>query len=181
MAKLAADPSVAFVEVDGIKHAQALSNDPLASGQWFLGSEQVASIRATTAWDTTQGSDGIVVAVLDTGVLFDHPDIGWAADGGRLLPGYDFVGPDGDGLFLRANDGDGRDANPWDPGDWIDNDDVLEDEFSGCAPSSSSWHGTRTSGLIAALTNNAVGVAGVTWKTWILPVRVLGKCGGYDS
>src|SRR6185295_18594936 len=131
MAKLAADPAVAFVEVDGIKHAHALSNDPLASGQWFLGTEQVAAIRATTAWDTTQGSDGIVVAVLDTGVLFDHPDIGWAADGGRFLPGYDFVGPDGDGRFLRANDGDGRDANPWDPGDWIDNSDVLEDEFSG--------------------------------------------------
>jgi serine protease len=181
IARVAEDPGVEFVQGDGVKHPHALSNDPLAGGQWFLGVEEVSAIRATDAWETTQGSDGIVVAVLDTGVLFDHADLGWAAAGGRLLPGYDFVGPDGDGRFLRANDGDGRDANPWDPGDWIDGSDTVEDEFAGCSTDASSWHGTRVSGLIAALTNNGVGVAGVSWRGWVLPVRVLGKCGGNDS
>ena len=51
----------------------------------------------------------------------------------------------------------------------------------GCDVSDSSWHGTRVAGMIGALTNNTVGVAGLSWNSFILPVRVLGKCGGTDS
>ena len=69
---------------------------------------------------------------------------------------------------MTANDGDGRDADASDPGDW-------------CQGSSSSWHGTLVSGIVGALTNNATGIAGTMWHGRILPVRVLGKCGGVDS
>ena len=56
----------------------------------------------------------MIVAVLDTGVLYDHPDLGRGDRGGKLLPGFDFVSG-----IAQANDGDGRDADPSDPGDWV--------------------------------------------------------------
>ena len=164
--KLRGDPDVEYAVSDRRVYPHAtLSNDPLASGQWYLQATQPAAINAIGAWDTSKGSDSIVIGVIDTGVRFDHPDLT-----GRLLPGYDFVSPDSAGVFTTANDGDGRDTDPSDPGD-------------NCASTGepSSWHGTRTSGIIGAMTNNGVGVAGITWNSKILPVRVLGKCGGFNS
>src|SRR5262249_9610513 len=120
---------------------------------------------------------------LDTGVRFDHPDLQWAGDGGRLLPGYDMITN-----VTIANDSSARDADPADPGDWVSATDAQNPPFQGsdCIPTGethvdSSWHGTRTAGILGALSNNGLGVAGMTWKTWIEPVRVLGKCGGFDS
>ena len=88
---------------------------------------------AVSAWGITTGSAGIVIADVDTGIRFDHPDLLRAGLGGRLLPGYDFVGQDYDpttgaalGTFLRANDGDGWDPDPSDPGDWISSDRSAE-------------------------------------------------------
>jgi subtilisin family serine protease len=81
------------------------------------------------------------------------------AAAGRLLDGYDFITDP-----VAANDGTGRDADASDPGDW-------------CEGSDSSWHGTRVSGIVGAMTNNASGVAGITWQGRILPVRVLGNAG----
>jgi serine protease len=110
--------------------------------------------------------------------------------GGRLLPGYDFVGEDYSpttgmalGTYLAANDGDGWDPDPSDPGDWIDQADQSNVLFpaSDCPIADSSWHGTRVVGILGAITNNAVGIAGMTWNSWILPVRSIGKCAGYDS
>src|SRR5690606_11445874 len=128
-------------------------------------------------------SAGVVIAVLDTGVLFDHPDLGRAGAGGRLLPGYDFVTD-----VNIANDGNGRDSDPSDPGDWVAPGDpiLLEPLFSDCLPNNvsrinRSWHGTRVAGLIGARTNNAEGIAGVVWEYWLLPVRLLGKCGDRNS
>ncbi len=179
--RLASDRSIEAVEVDRPKYRHLQSNDPFAGGQWYLAGMQPAALRTHAAWDLTTGSSGIVVAVIDTGVLYEHPDLKRASSAGRLLPGYDFVSADPDGRHLRANDGDGYDADPSDPGDWVSESDRSQSVFRGCDTGASSWHGTRVSGLIAALTDNAVGVAGMTWKTWILPVRVLGKCSGYDS
>jgi len=180
---LRADPSIAFAEPDRRRYPHALPNDPLFTNQWYLQATQASSLAASTAWDTTSGSNGIVIAVLDTGVRFDHPDLGRAADGGRLLPGYDFVAADSNGSFTTANDGNGRDADPTDPGDWVTSSEASSSLFGGACDgaSDSSWHGTRVSGLIGARSNNALGVTGMTWTPWILPVRVLGKCGGYDS
>ncbi len=180
-AQLRADPEVEFVTLDHRRFAHAVPSDLLYPGQWYLQSAQIAAVRADAAWDLTKGSNGIVVAVLDTGVRFEHPDLGRASQGGKLLPGYDFVSSEGGGGFLVANDGNGWDADPSDPGDWINSSDTAKAQFKGCTVADSSWHGSRTSGMIGALTNNSKGIAGVNWNAWLLPVRVLGKCGGFDS
>jgi serine protease len=178
---LRADPNVAFAELDQRRYAHAVPNDPLFTGQWYMQTAQPAAVAATTAWDGETGSAGVVVAVLDTGARFDHPDLQRAAAGGRLLPGYDFVSGDRDGSFTTANDGDGRDPDASDPGDWVTDTEAKLPFYSDCTASSSSWHGTRVAGIIGARSNNSTGIAGLTWASWILPVRVLGKCGGYDS
>jgi serine protease len=174
--RLRSDPDVAYASPDFRRQAHALTNDPLLSGQWYLLSEQPSATRMEAAWDITTGRADLVVAVLDTGVRFDHPDLGIAAAAGKLLPGYDFVS-----RVIVANDGDGRDADPSDPGDWVDATDRTQPDLDECDITSSSWHGTRVAGLIGALTNNAEGVAGAAFNTRVLPVRVLGKCGGFDS
>ncbi len=177
LARLRADGEVEFAEVDRRVYPHALSSDPLAAGQWYLQSSQPAAVNANAAWDITTGSKGVVVAVIDTGVRFEHPDLGRASAGGKFLPGYDFVSPNSASAFTTANDGNGRDADPSDPGDWVVDADGCEDVPN----SNSSWHGTRVSRIIGARTNNATGVAGLMWDGYILPVRVLGKCGGFNS
>ena len=187
--QLAADPDVAYAVPNGRKRAYAAPNDPLYaastrtngpdSGQWYLRAPD-ATIRSAidieTAWARTNGSAGIVVAVLDTGVRFEHPDLGRAAAGGRLLPGYDFVNNS-----TVANDGDGRDGDPSDPGDWVTSSESSTATFTGCTSSDSSWHGTSTASLVAAAANNATGMAGGAPGVLVQPVRVLGKCYGSDS
>jgi serine protease len=202
--KLRADPAVVFADVDERRYPHALPNDPLfvptatASGQWYMltpstatPSSDAAATDAVSAWGITQGSSGTVIADIDSGVRFDHPDLLRAGFGGRLLPGYDFVGQDLNsansaplGTYLVANDGDGFDPDPSDPGDWIDSTDLMNTAVfpsKNCSVENSSWHGTRVMGVLGALTNNDVGIAGMTWNPYLLPVRALGKCGGLDS
>ena len=192
LAQLRADPKVALAEPDRRVRAHAyLPNDPLFTGQWYLKSAQISATRAESAWDITRGNTSVVVAVLDTGVRFDHPDLRPVAAGGKLLPGYDFVSGESGTSFATSNDGDGWDPDPSDPGDFISAQDLAEPSpfaGKGCGangsdtqPVNSSWHGTRVSGLIAADTDNAQGIAGGGFNVRILPVRVLGKCGGFDS
>jgi serine protease len=207
--RLRADPAVLFADVDQRRYPHAVPDDPLfpptpgASGQWYMQTPSAATIilggtasmdlsatDAVSAWSITTGSSGTVIADVDTGVRFDHPDLLRAGFGGRLLPGYDFVGQDYNrttgtalGTYLTANDGDGWDPDPSDPGDWISATDEQNSLFpvADCPVSDSSWHGTRVVGVLGALTNNDVGIAGMTWNPYLLPVRALGKCGGYDS
>jgi serine protease len=160
-------------------------------GQWYLrapSGEVQSSINAPAAWSVTPGHDDVVVAVIDTGVRFDHPDLKRVAQGGKLLPGYDMIS-DRD----ISNDGTGRDNNPADPGDWVSASDgglfpdlppigpVPPIGGSGCGESDSSWHGTQTASLIAAITNNGAGMAAAGPGLRVLPVRALGKCGGDDA
>jgi serine protease len=202
--QLRADPSVAFADVDERRYPHAIPNDPLfvptatAAGQWYMQApssltptSDAAATDAVSAWNITKGSSGTVIADVDSGIRFDHPDLLRAGFGGRLLPGYDFVGEDVDagngnpvGTFLVANDGDGWDPDPSDPGDWIDSTDLANTTVfpsKNCSAGNSSWHGTRVMGVLGAVTNNDVGIAGMTWNPYLLPVRALGKCGGLDS
>jgi len=176
--RLKADPDVEYAVPDERRYPHAVPNDPLyaTTGQWYLQADPAtpAAVNAQAAWDLTTGDPNLVIADLDTGVRFDHPDLPTA--GGRLLPGYDFVGNSG-----VANDGGGRDADASDPGDWINSSDTGSSQFKSCDVQISSWHGTRVAGILGALTNNSRGGAGISWQSKILPVRVLGKCGGYDS
>ena len=190
VAKLQADPDVEYAEVDARVFRAEVPNDPRypggqttitpAVGQWYLrppDSTLVSAINAQVAWDLNKGSPAIVVAVIDTGVRGDHPDLV-----GKLLPGYDFVSEDGPNNFASANDGDGRDADASDPGDWVTQAEV-DGVFAGagCDVSDSIWHGTQTASLVAASTNDGVGMAGAGRNVRVLPVRALGKCGGFQS
>lgn len=163
MRKLAADPNVEYVEVDRLNTIRLTPNDTRYGEQW--GYSGTYGIKANQAWDVTNGA-GSVVAVLDTGITA-HSDLA-----ANLLPGYDFIND-----TTVSNDGNGRDNDPSDPGDW-----VSANQCGGThAAQGSSWHGTHVAGTIAAVTNNAKGVAGVAYGAKIVPVRVLGTCGGYDS
>ncbi|MBL8267575.1 S8 family peptidase [Steroidobacter sp.] len=175
--RLNADTDVAFAVADKRRQIQQIPTDPLALNQWYFLSAEAAATKTDQAWDITTGSSATVVAVLDTGVRMEHPDF-VKADlvTSKLLPGYDFVSN-----AAVANDGDGRDSDPTDPGDWIVAADRSQTVFANCSNTSSSWHGTRVSSLIGAAANNGAGMAGAGWETRILPVRVLGKCGGFDS
>ncbi|MEY2686132.1 MAG: hypothetical protein RL375_330 [Pseudomonadota bacterium] len=188
-ARLSADADVEFAVPDLRRHALAAPSDPLylnvaatqtpASGQWYLRAPSatvVSSIDIEGAWAVSNGSASVVVAVLDTGVRPEHPDLA-----GKLLPGYDFI-DDHANSFLTTNDGNGRDGDPSDPGDWMTQSEVDGGRYGpDCIAENSSWHGTQTAGLIGAATNNGIGMAGVGRNVMVLPLRVLGKCGGWDS
>ena len=178
-ARLAQDADVEYAVPDVRRHALALPNDPLlpasstaslAAGQWYLQAPDatlVSAINAVGAWSLTTGSSSIVVADIDTGVLLNHPDLV-----NKVLPGYDFIAD-----TATAGDGAGRDADATDPGDYT----IADQCGTGEKATNSSWHGTQTSSIIGAQTNNGVGMASVGYDVKILPVRALGKCGGYDS
>lgn len=189
-ARLAADPDVEYVEPDRRARRVAVPNDPFfttvagtqgpASGQWYLrtpAGEVVSSIDAVRAWDVTTGSPDVIVAVLDTGVRPNHPDLA-----GKLVGGYDLVSNEA-GQPAISNDGNGRDADPSDPGDWLTQSDIDGNPafWQGCEASPSSWHGTQVAGIVGATTDNAIGMAGAGWNIRVMPVRVLGRCFGYIS
>jgi serine protease len=179
ISKLSAESDVEYALPDQFRTPQAVTpNDQYFSNQWYLKATERSAIDAIDAWTVTTGSASIVVAVLDTGILPDHPDLNAniVFSSGSLY-GYDFITNP-----VIANDGDGRDADPSDPGDWVTLSDISTYSIlSGCSKSDSSWHGSKVAGVIGASSNNTIGIAGVAWNVRILPVRVLGKCGGYDS
>jgi len=162
----ASDPNVEYAEPDRLMHALLTPNDTRYNEQWHY-FESTAGIDAPGAWDKATGS-GVVVGIVDTGYR-PHADLS-----GQILQGYDFISD----TFV-SQDGDGRDSDASDPGDWMN-----AGECGGGEPAqfeSSSWHGTHVAGTIAAKTNNASGVAGIAFNAKIVPARVLGKCGGYTS
>ena len=145
-------------------------NDPLFGLQWHFRDNGTAAGQSQGGagfggfWTKakTTGSLDVVVAVVDTGIQMNHPDI---KNSPNLAPGYDMVSDP-----LMGNDGDGRDNDPNDPGDKCDpNDATISD----------SYHGTHVAGTVGvATTNNGAGVSGGAWNVTIVPVRALGRCGG---
>ncbi len=139
--------------------AAVAPDHPPFDGRWHL-----RSIRAPQAWSTATGA-GVTVAVVDSGSL-PHPDLT-----GHDLPGYDMVTDPAD-----ARDGSGRDTDPRDDGDWR-----TPGECDSTTSANSSWHGLHVTSIIAARTNHRLGTAGVAPQARILPVRVLGRCGGTET
>ena len=187
-AELAQQSDVEYAVVDERRKALNVTpSDPLfasgqsspypTDGQWYAhtaDSALVSAINAPGAWALTTGSSAITVAVVDTGVRYDHADLA-----AKLLPGYNFISEP-----AIAGNSVGRSSDASDLGDYLTSSEISANStlFSGCsAQAASSWHGTVVAGIIGADTNNGTGIAGVGWKVKILPVRVLGKCGGYDS
>lgn len=137
-------------------------NDPDFAKQWYLKSD-VANpygMKTSNAWLTESGNPDVYVAVLDTGIT-DHPDLN-----ANVVTGYDMVSDSS-----KSNDGDGRDADPTDAGDW---------DNSVSPHQKSSWHGTHVAGIIAAIDNN-IGVLGVAPNVKLIPVRVLATGGGTEA
>jgi len=197
MRQVATDPNVVSVVPDRMRQAvrdvkapAALkaqtftpSDTYYANYQWDLkapdGTNTVNGVpnrggtNVNSAWDLADGT-GIVIAVLDTGITA-HPDV----DTSLADAGYDFITDS----FVSGRDTNGRVPGGWDTGDWT----TEEPWLSECTdasnpPSDSSWHGTHVASTAGAeLTNNALGMAGIAYGAKILPVRVLGHCGGYDS
>ena len=162
---LRADPAVEFAEIDEMMRPAAAPNDQyFAQYQWHLQATP-GGINAPAAWETSQG-EGVIVAVIDTGILPAHPDF----EAGALLEGYDFITD----TFVSRRPTAERVPGALDYGDW-------NDDASQCTVGGSSWHGTHVSGTVAEATNNSIGMAGVAPKATILPIRALGRCGGYTS
>lgn len=172
--RLMQDPRVEVAEPDRWMRPALVPNDPHYYYQWPLHEalSEVAAANSPPAWDLSTGRPAVVIAVVDTG-LVPHPEL----ERQRVLAGYDFISDP-----FVANDGDARDPDPTDAGDWVDEEDAaLLDELCTHARARSSWHGTHVAGIIAASGNNGAGIAGVNWGSQVLPVRVLGRCGGWMS
>jgi len=182
--RLRGQSDVEWVELNEREHLLVAPNDQYYpynatasdTGQWWLRPagetaggwpESWGAPGVEGAWSIETGLPSAVVAVLDTGTT-NHSDIN-----PHFLLGYDFVSD-----VQYANDGNGRDTDPSDLGDWVPAAEANDpsSEFYGCS-TTSSWHGTSVSGIIASLTNNTTGIAGVNWNGRVLPVRVAGKCG----
>ncbi|HVF06747.1 MAG TPA: S8 family serine peptidase [Frankiaceae bacterium] len=160
MATVAARPGVGYVEPDAVMRSLLTPNDTHYGVQWHY-HEATAGMNLPAAWDNATGT-GQVVAVVDTGIT-THSDLS-----ANILAGYDFISS-----ATAARDGNGRDSNAADQGDWW-----AAGECGLPYGSNSSWHGTHVAGTVAAVSNNAKGVAGVAFNAKVVPVRVLGKCGG---
>ncbi len=162
-------------EPDITYQSLATPDDPLFSDEWWLdntgqfigdfwfpGSGTIgADISATEAWDITIGSKDVIIAVIDTGVDMDHPDLVsniWQNPGEIAGNGID---DDGNGFI--------DDVNGWDFGEFDNN------------PDDNQGHGTSVAGMIGADGNNGIGVAGVNWDISIIPIKISNEFGGLSS
>lgn len=162
MRQIAADPDVVAVEANIRLYPALTPNDSFYNLQYGF-QNGVGGSNANLAWDTGFRGAGKIVAVIDTGYR-PHVDLN-----ANIINGYDFISN-----VATANDGNGRDSSALDPGDWS--------AAGQCGPGqparNSSWHGTHVAGTVAAVTNNAAGVAGMAFNSKVLAIRALGRCGG---
>ena len=155
------DPDVEYAEADfEVRHTGF--NDAEYGKQWaFLTGPGGSHIESALSNHASRGA-GIRVAVIDTGITA-HPDLDV-----NVIPGYDMISDSS-----RARDGNGRDPDASDMGDYEDSDCNWNGRLD-----DSSWHGTHVAGTVAALAGNGIGVVGVAPRASVQPIRVLGRCGG---
>lgn len=194
--QIATDPAVAFVEPEYMLHALddvvspnaaatfTVPNDPhyltyqwdylAADGANFLDKQLNTPVanwggaNIQNAWSLADGA-GVVIASLDTGVT-QHPDLNLTL----ANAGYDFLSDH----TVSGRATDGRVAGGWDSGDWT----TTNQCGDGRAARNSSWHGTHVFGTAGGqLTNNGVGMVGTAFNAQVVPVRVLGHCGGSNA
>ncbi|HEY5998170.1 MAG TPA: S8 family serine peptidase, partial [bacterium] len=145
VAAFGADPRVEYAEIDHILSSALVPRDPRYVEQWSLdnaglwGCAMDADIDAPEAWRVTTGLPSRVIAVIDSGIDMDNPDLA-----AKIVPGYDFAYDDTD-------------------------------------PADDIGHGTHVSGIAAALSNNAAGIAGVCWACRIMPLKALAGSRGQYS
>ena len=170
-ATLEEQPDVLYAQPNFIRQPTALPNDPRFNQLWGLhntgqsvngepGGTFDADIDAPEAWNLTTGKTSVKVAVVDTGVAYDHPALAgniWS-NPGEVVNGVD---DDGNGFV--------DDSVGWD---------FVEDDR---APDDDDGHGTHVAGTIGARGNNAQDIVGVNWQVGIMPLRVLGPSGGSDA
>ena len=147
-----ADPNVEYAEPNYIAHLTDTPNDPGFSQQWGM-----AAVHAEEAWVITKGSPAVTIAILDTGLDLNHPDLAgkiWTNPG--EIPGNG-IDDDSNGYI--------DDVSGY---DWVNLDNSPQDD---------NGHGTHVAGIAAANTNNGVGVAGVCWNCKIMPLKVLQSSG----
>lgn len=169
-------PDVEYAQLNYIATPVAKPRDPRFENQWNFfnngtgADESLGGINLEHEWDQIRGSRQVVVAVIDTGIVTDHPDLRLTQN---LVLGFDMISKDS----VAADSRPGRDDDPRDEGDGV--------AAGACGPGSplfarpDSWHGTHVAGIVgAAVTDNEEGIAGVNWEVKVQPIRVLGKCGG---
>lgn len=173
------DPSVEYAEPNYIRRINRIPNDTYFNQQWALlntgqfNGTPGSDIKATDAWDINTGSNNVVIAVIDTGMDYNHPDLfknRWVNEAEIPDNGID-------------DDGDGK------------VDDIFGWDFTTCArfdpvtggcltpkvqdkdPMDDNGHGTHVSGIIGASGNNGTGVSGVMWDARIMPLKILNAYG----
>lgn len=178
--ELEANPAVEWAIPNGVRTPSATPNDPGYGQMWNL--HGTYGVNANTAWDISAGSPKVRVAVIDTGIIANHPDLR-----GQYVAGRDFVDDEYYCMnracskiryrrsFISAGDRNSWDANPGDPGDFR-----SSATCAGLRGQNSTWHGTHVAGIVAARSNNGIGVAGVAPGVKVQPIRALGRCGGTD-
>lgn len=155
--QLASIGKIRSIQPDDIAATTSLTNDPRLAEQWALNQGSNADINAPEAWDISTGSSDVVVAVIDSGVDYTHPDLAaniWTNPGEIAGNGAD---DDGNGYI--------DDTRGWDWANYDNN------------PADDNGHGTQVAGQIAAIGNNGIGVAGVTWNSRIMPLKFIDASG----
>jgi len=156
------NPNVLYAEPDYIVHSFDTPNDPQFPQLWALqntgqlGGTPGADIHATQAWNLTAGTSGVAVAVIDTGIDYNHSD----------LMANTWNSPS---VFTETVDGTDVDCPAGTHG--------FNAVSNSCDPMDDNGHGTHVSGTIGAAGNNAVGVTGVDWSVEIIPCKSLDSAG----